>query len=719
MKRLVLFLFMVCATCVAMAQSVTLLPAPRSYASADKGFTINYKTKISCDKGAIPAGEYLASKLGIGTAMDGDIHLAIDSRLGSEEYQLSIFSEGITIVGGDYGGVFNGVTTLLQLMPVEVYSSNLVLPCTVKGCVINDAPRYNHRGFMLDVCRTWMNKADLMSFIDLLAYHKINSLRLHLTDDEAWRIEIKSHPELAKVGGYRGVGSPVWARYGKWNKKWGGYYTQDDIRDIVAYAAQRNIEIIPEIDLPGHSHCLARVHPEVLCDTDHNSSAALGYDTRSVVCATNEANYTLIEDILGEVCALFPSKYIHVGGDEVDMSEWKRCPDCSAFMRRTNMYTTEELRDYFMLRLSEILEKNGKLMAVWGDAVSGDNLPMTTHVYGWESVDSCREVAAAGYPTIVMPGDYFYFDMKQSEHEAGHDWAAVFDLQKVYNFSPSAVGFTESEAKSIIGLEASFFSELYASHNPESPAYLHYMTFPRLLAFAEVAWIGVDVRNWNSFHKRVCRYYDKLDAMGVYYRLDAPKIEYADGRLSASVSDGSTLFYRQEGSSKVMRYMAPIATESPARYRFISRRGRAISPTAAVDEYFATITPRFDITSSMKDSWNFPFDKAENYGRIARTTRAADVGDWVMFTFETAISCRKMKVATGNFQLPRYIFEAGDVYVSYDGEEFEKVGVLENGAYVIENPSQPIKAVRIVCTSRGNGAEWVSIQPPTIYPVIK
>lgn len=718
MKKLILSIMLLCATCSVMAQSLTLLPAPRSFASADKGFVITHKTKISCDKGAIPAGEYLAGKLGIGTDMEGDIHLAIDSRLGREEYQLSVYAEGITIVGGDYGGVFNGVTTLLQLLPAEVYSSNLVLPCTVKGCVVKDAPRYKHRGFMLDVCRTWISKRDLMAYIDLLAYHKINSLRLHLTDDEAWRIEIKSHPELANVGGYRGGDSPVWPRYGNWGKKWGGFYSHEDIKEIVAYAAQRNIEIIPEIDLPGHSHCLASVHPEVLCDSDHDTSAALGHDTRSVLCATNEANYRLIEDVLREVCMLFPSKYIHVGGDEVDMSEWKKCPNCSAFMRRTNMYTTAELREYFMLRLSEILEKQGKRMAVWGDAVDCDNMPMSTRVYGWESVKSCRELAAAGYPTIVMPGEYFYFDMKQSEHEAGHDWAAIFDAEKVYNFSPSAVGFTEDEQKNILGLEASFFSELYASHNPENPAYLHYMTFPRLLAFAEVAWIGTDSRNWSSFHKRMRRYYDKLDAMGVYYRLDAPKVEYAEGKLSASVDDGSKLFYRQEGSNRVLQYMAPIATESPARYRFISRRGRAISPTAAVDEYFKTITPSFNITSSMTDSWQFSFDKAENYGRIARTTRAADVDDWVMFTFDRAVECRKMKVATGNFQLPRYIFERGDVYVSYDGEEFEKVGELKNGAYVIENPPMAIKAVRIVCTSRGNGASWVSIQPPTIYPVI-
>ncbi len=719
MRRLILLICMMCATIGAMAQTMSLIPAPRSYTSAAQGYDITYKTTICCDEGAIPAANYLADKLGIKVSSQGDIYLAIDDRLGAEAYQLSVYTDGIIIVGGDYGGVFNGVTTLLQLLPAEVYSSNLTLPCSVKGCAIEDAPRYEHRGFMLDVCRTWIDKEALLSYIDLLAYHKINSLRLHLTDDEAWRIEIKSHPELAKVGGYRGGDSPIWPRYGKWNKKWGGYYTQDDMREIITYAAQRNIEIVPEIDLPGHSLCLATIHPEVLCRYDHNTAAALGYDVRSVICPSNERNYKLLDDILREVSSLFPSEYIHVGGDEVDFSQWKRCPDCRAFMQRTNMSTTEELQAYFMLRLSEILEKYGKRMAIWDDVVNGNNMPVDTHVYGWQSVNRCRSVAAAGYPTIVMPGDYFYFDMKQSEHEPGHDWAAIFDMSKVYNFSPAAVGFTANEQKNIIGLEASFFSEAYASRNPESPAYLHYQTFPRLLAFAEVAWIGTDSRNWDGFHKRVVDYYDNLDAMGVYYRLEPPVVEYENGKLSASVSDESTLFYRQEGSDRTLRYLAPIATNTPAAYRFVSRRALAISPTVAVDDYFEVITPAFDITSSMSDRAQYSFDKAEGYGRIARTRRAATIGDWVMFTFAEPVECRSMKVATGNFQLPRYIFESGDVYVSYDGENFTLVGKLKAGAYVIENSPQPIKAVRIVCTSRGNGAEWVSIQPPTIYPVIK
>ena len=557
-----------------------------------------------------------------------------------------------------------------------------------------------------------------MEYIDLLALHKINNLRLHLTDDEAWRLEIKSHPELAEVGGFRGGDSPIWPRYGKWKERWGGYYTHDDMREIIAYAAVRNIEVIPEIDLPGHSLCMATMHPEILCNYEPNKSRAFGYDTRSAFCPTKEANYELLEDIIKEVCELFPTSYIHIGGDEVDMSQWRRCPDCQAFMRKNGMANESELQRYFMSRLTEILAKYGKQPAVWNEAIEGGKLADDTRVYGWEGIKECRTSAREGYSTVVMPGQYFYFDMKQTPREPGHDWAAIFDYTKVYNFTLAGVGFTDEESKNVLGFEASFFSEAYASRNPESARYLHYMTFPRLLALAEICWVDSDERDVDAFYTKMVRHYGKLDRMGVAYRLMPPKVEFANGMLSASTDDFSDIYYRREPMTTEMLYTEPIATDKPAEYSFVARRGEAMSPESGVAAHFKTITPPFTITSSMGDRENFSFEKAQGYGRLARTSRAADVGDWVEFTFDTPVRCRRMKVATGNFQLPRFIFENGYVELSYDGRTYERVGELECGMFFIEYPSRPIKSVRITCTSQGNGAEWVSIQPPTIWPML-
>lgn len=716
MKR-VLFVIMVMAHVAAFAHEPIIIPTPQSVTIAEGCYTISPKTTIfSSDIELQPLVDYCVAEIGLTkSSKHGDIELVIDDYLEAEEYRLIVSEEGIAIRGGDYGGLFNGVMTLLQLLPANVYNGGLTGSAEVVCCEISDSPRYEHRGFMLDVCRTWMDKEAVMNFIDLLAYHKINSLRLHLTDDEAWRLEIKSHPELAEVGGFRGGDSPIWPRYGKWNEKWGGYYTQEDMREIIAYAAVRNIEIIPEIDLPGHSLCMATMHPEILCDYTRTNSASYGYDTRSAFCASREENYELLADILGEVCELFPAEHIHIGGDEVDMSQWKRCSRCQALMRDNNMTNTAELQQYFMSRLTDILAQHGKKSAVWNEAIDGGKLSADTRVYGWEGIKECR-TAAANYSTIVMPGQFFYFDMKQSAREPGHDWAAIFDWTKVYDFTLASQGFTEGEQANVLGFEGSFFSEAYASRNPETPDYLHYQTFPRIVALAEVAWVDSDERDEAAFYAKMVEHYNRLDAMGITYRLMPPKVEYKDGALSASTDDGSRVFYRREPMDVEMLYTTPIITDKPAEYCFVSRRGEACSPEAGVASHFKTITPAFDITSSMNDSEKFSFDKAEGYGRIARTTRAGDVGDWVMFTFEQPVSCRRMKVATGNFQLPRYTFENGYVEVSYDGVNFERVGELDCGMFYIEYPARPIKAVRITCTSRGNGAEWVSIQPPTIWP---
>lgn len=718
--RLLTLITLLFAFCAVTAQEPTIIPTPRQYCSNGGEFTLNNDCKIGWTNDKLePIAHYLADYLQIEAEADGtDIVLGHLWEGADEEYSVEIGEHNILISGGDYGGVFNGVVTLLQLLPEEVYSHSLQLPATIECCTINDAPRYPHRGFMLDPCRTWITKEAIMDYIDLLALHKINNLRLHLTDDEAWRLEIKSHPELAEVGGFRGGDSPIWPRYGKWNERWGGYYTQDDMREIIAYAAVRNIEVIPEIDLPGHSLCMATMHPEILCNYEPNMSRAFGYDTRSAFCPTKEANYELLEDILKEVCELFPTSYIHIGGDEVDMSQWRRCQDCQAFIRKNGMANESELQRYFMSRLTEILAKYGKQPAVWNEAIEGGKLADDTRVYGWEGIKECRTSAREGYSTIVMPGQYFYFDMKQTPREPGHDWAAIFDYTKVYNFTLAGVGFTEEESKNVLGFEASFFSEAYASRNPESARYLHYMTFPRLLALAEICWVDSDERDVDAFYTKMVRHYDRLDRMGVAYRLMPPKVEFANGMLSASTDDFSDIYYRREPMTTEMLYTEPIATDKPAEYSFVARRGEAMSPEVGVAAHFKTVTPPFTITSSMGDRENFSFEKAQGYGRLARTSRAADVGDWVEFTFDTPVRCRRMKVATGNFQLPRFIFENGYVELSYDGRTYERVGELECGMFIIEYPSRPIKSVRITCTSQGNGAEWVSVQPPTIWPML-
>lgn len=714
--RSILFALVAMMSTSVVVANPAIIPTPKSYVAHEDKFRLVPSHTITASSTSLaPLASYLAKYLNVEVGTKGDIVLKIDAALKSEEYRLSVTTNRVEILGGDYGGVFNGVATLMQLLPADVYDG-LTPPATIACCKVEDAPCYAYRGFMLDVCRTWITKEAIMEYIDLLAYHKINKLRLHLTDDEAWRLEIKSHPELAKVGGFRGGDSPIWPRYGKWTEKWGGYYTQADMREIIEYAKVRNIEVIPEIDLPGHSLAMASMHPEILCNYTPNLESSFGYDTRSAFCVAKESNYALLHDIIREVCQVFDTKYIHIGGDEVETSQWKRCPDCQALMTKLGYTDPKQLQVYFMRRISDMLAEYGKKPAVWNEAIDGGKLPANTLVFGWMGVKECKLSAAKGYKTIVLPGQYFYFDMKQSKREPGHDWAAIFDWSKTYGVTLTSLGFSAEEQKNVAGFEASFFSEAYASRTPERADYLHYQTFPRMLSLSEISWVSSDSRNEKAFYEKMTEHYARLDVMGVAYRLMPPKVTFENGVLSAKCDDGSTIYVQNVVTNVGEVYTKPIATTKPERYVFVSRRGNATSPEAAVDGYFRTLMPQFTITSSMPQHATMTFAKAQGYGRLARTSRTCEVDDWVQFTFTQPVVCRRMQVATGNFQLPRFIFEQGYAEVSYDGKTFVRLGNLENGMYIIENPSQPIKAVRLVCTSRGNGAKYVSIQPPTIYP---
>lgn len=708
------------------AAAENIVPAPRDYEKRNGVFTILTTTKITHYPELRSLAKYLAEYLPLSVReyngeAGGDIVLRLNKNLADEEYRLSVSEQGIVVEGGAYGGAFNGVETLLQLLPAKVYSGDMPLPAMVGCCVVADAPRFAYRGFMLDVSRTWMTAGEVKRFISVLAHHKINKLHLHLSDDEGWRVEILSHPELAEVGGFRGGGSPVAAIYGKWGERYGGYYTQQELRDIVGYAAQRNMEIIPEIDLPGHSRDMARVMPEVLCDYAPSLSLSNGYDTRNVLCAAKESNYALLKDILGEVASIFPSPYLHIGGDEVDFSQWMSCPDCKALMQAEGLTGGEELQAYFMGRVAAIIEGLGKVPCVWNEAVAGGRFTRASQVYGWESIAAARKAAADGYPTVVMPGQYFYFDMRQSRREDGHIWAAIFDARQCYSFDFEEQGFTADEMRNVLGVEASFFSELYLSHRDMEPDYLYYMTYPRICSLSEVGWCDGS-RSWDDFYGRLTAgHYSRLAAMGVGFRLFPPKVAYADGVLTASTDDRSRLYYTVIGEDEGTEheYTGPIATDKPQLYAFRSRFGGAVSPEAGVEARFRMSQPKVAVTSSIPPSTKYPYTNAASYdGRIAYTGRTCMAGDWILFTFEEPVRCRRMEIRTGYVQLPRNIFEQGYMEVSEDGETFRRVCDLENGIGVVDNPRHAIKAVRVVSTKDGNGAAFVTLQSPWVYPVL-
>lgn len=716
MKLRLLCLLLICAA------TVRAQPAPGHITTAAGSFVFGPETTVMADRELLPLAGYLSEYLGRPVAREAagasSIVLIIDERPGArpEQFTLRISPEFIVVSGNDYGGIFNGIQRLLRLLPPEVYTRQGIADGFSVACAtIEDAPRFTYRGMMLDVARTWIDPLKVKHYIDLLSFHNINKLHLHLSDDEGWRIEIRSHPELAEIGGFRGGDSPVRPVYGKWDEKYGGYYTQAEMRDLVAYAALRNVEIIPEIDLPGHSRCIASVRPEIRCNYPPDTVSTNGYDYRSAWCVAREQNYALLADILGELCELFPSEYIHIGGDEVDLSQWERCPDCRALMRRRGMTDPHRLEDLFMERTTAILAAHGKRAGVWNEAVRTGTLSRDSRVYGWENSKAALDAVAKGYPTVVMPAEYFYFDMRQSPHEDGHDWAAVFDAKKTYGFDFADKGFSPERMRNVLGLQGSFFSEAYVSHAPETTDYLDYMLFPRVCALSRLAWSGND-EGWDTYYKELrTEHYDRMAAMGIRFRLFPPKVAYKDGTFTVTTDDGSEIYYLEGDSPQEHRYTGPLRTDKPHRYRFFTRYKTGRSPFAAHKSYYRTVAPAVTITTSMGESSRFPYTNAAQYRGISRTRRACRQRDWILYTFDQPVRCREMFLQTGNRQLPKTILTTGYAEVSYDGTTFSRWADLEKGAVTLRC-DRPVKAVRLISTCDDNGTPYVTIQPPQIKP---
>ena len=728
MKRLLLAMAIIFAVaCSApkseVAAEVAIIPQPLSLVQHDKSFTITPATTLVCDAAELApivayTKEYLVLQSAESAPESNYIALSLDNSLAEEEYHLSVSTESVKIVAGGYGGAFNGVQTLFQLLPSEVYTKQMQLPATVQGCEVQDRPKFAYRGFMLDVARTFMEKENVLRYIDYIAYHKINKLHWHLVDNQGWRVEIKSHPDLAKVGGFRGGDSPLRAALGKWNEKYGGYYTQEEIKEVVAYAAQRNIEVIPEIDLPGHSEALLRIYPQMLCNYTHDKLDVNGnYDSRGVVCATKESNYRLLEEILAEVCALFPSEHFHIGGDEVNMSQWKKCPDCSAWLRKRGYTDGHKLEDMFVGRIQAILAKYGKVPSVWNEAAFGGGLSKKALVHGWKSAKVCKEVMMKGYRTIFMPQEFFYFDMRQSDHETGPVWGGAFDLRKTYSFDFVKQGFSPEEVALVEGFEAAYWSESFLSQGGDkSLDFIEYQTFPRLCALSEQAW-GKNGGEWEEFHNRLyTRHYDRMADMGLNFRITPPTVKYEDGLLSVEKFDNSTIYYRDDSNGKVRKYKKAIRTDKPAKYLFWAEYRGAKSPEVAHKSHYKTIQPKVKLTSSIPDDPKRGYDRVAKYVNRMDTQRTCHAGDWLLFEFEEPVECRKIKFYAGYFASPSRLFPSGYLEVSEDGTTFERVAELNEVGHVeLINP-RPFKAARIVATSTYVGGSYIRIGSPEIYP---
>ncbi len=500
-----------------LAFSAAAQPAPGPMIPREGAFVFGPATALAADEALLPLAHYAAEYLGRPVRQQmtgtGAVVLTLEPGEPSEAYRLEIAPDYIRIGATSPGGAFNGLQALFRLLPPEVYAQQGIPDGTALACgIAADRPKYSYRGMMLDVARTWVEVPMLKRFINLLSYHNINKLHLHLADDDGWRIQIKSHPELAEVGGFRGGDSPVAPVYGKWSEKYGGYYTQDEMRSLIEYAALRNIEIIPEIDLPGHSRCIGSVRPEIRCNYPPDTVTTAGTDYRSAWCVAREENYVLLEEILGEICELFPSPYIHIGGDEVSGQAWASCPKCRARMEREGLGSAQELQAYAIRRIGRFLEARGRKLVGWDEILDSGPMPDAA-VMSWRGEEGGRRAAALGHDVIMCPGSHCYLDGFQDNPEREPQaFTGYLPLAKVYSYDPAPAALSGREH--IIGVQANLWTEYIPT-----PSQAEYMLYPRMFALAEVAWSAPETKDYADFRRRALRFCDRARRQG-YHTFD-------------------------------------------------------------------------------------------------------------------------------------------------------------------------------------------------------
>jgi hexosaminidase len=566
-----LSVFFALAMSIGNAGTPSLIPIPAEMTVQSGDFTLQADTPILADSASMATAQFLTKQLNKSTGYrlmpqtpgndvgaPGGILLAIDAgqtNLGTEGYTLTVTTNAVAIRAATSAGLFYAVQTLLQLLPPQVLGSQPVtsLAWTVPCVQIEDQPRFPWRGYMLDVSRHFFTKQEIETILDVMAQRKMNLFHWHLVDDHGWRIEIKKYPKLTEVGAWRkdigfNLDPQASTTYGP-DGRYGGFYTQDDIREIVAYATARHITVLPEIEMPGHSLAALTAYPEFGCvGKTFAIPAQLGiFD--GIYCTGEAGSYEFLQNVLTEVFQLFPCSYIHIGGDEVPTNNWAACPRDQAVIKREGLKDASQLESYFIRRMAKFIEAHGHTLVGWSEIMHGGLAPGAV-VMDW--IGGGAEAARAGHDVVMASSKSLYLCYYPSLDRPPQlrAYREYLPLQQVYAYEPIPANLEAQYQSHILGAEACVWTPDIAGMRDAEE-----MTFPRLSAVAEVVWSPASSRNWNDFSRRLPAEYQRLDACGIHYWRDRG-VEI--GRWSP----------RQIGAADtVLQWEATPAVTVPGKYR--------------------------------------------------------------------------------------------------------------------------------------------------------
>ena len=634
---------------------------------------------------------------------------------GAEGYHLFVMPNEIQIIALTDTGVFYALQTLRQLMPVDFGQkkrrdiNSIEIPCIR----ISDKPRFAWRGMNLDCCRHFMDVDFILRYIELLAYHKMNVLHWHLTEDQGWRIEIKKYPELTRVGAWRKEDD---------GSIYGGYYTQKDIRLVLAHAAERYITVVPEIEMPGHALAALASYPQLSCTGGPFEVEKRWGVFNDIYCAGNDSVFIFLHDVLTEVMDLFPSKYIHIGGDEAPKVRWEACPKCQARMKAENVKSEEELQGYFNRRIEKFLNAHGRQLIGWDEILEGGLSPGST-VQSWRGIEGGIEAAMQGHDAIMSPTSHCYFDYSTTNT----------NLEKVYSFEPIPEDLPVYKRHHIIGAECCMWTEVAPQEVIDS------RVFPRLCALCEVMWSYPAGRSFKEFHGRLQTHYKRLDAMDVQYGYERDPIKLTTlfdktkNEFIAFVEHGQpglTMYYTIDGTepdTNSAQYREPVILKTTAEIRVAAIRvgsGKTAVESRKVCRHKA-LGKEYTITfpyskkyvaggdSNMTDGLRGTYSYRDN---LFQGYEGVDFEAIVNLGKKTKIS----KVCVGTLQSTgAWIYHPLklEVFVSADAEKWKKVGEVRNTIPQTDSGTsvqdltvcfkdQKAKFVKVYCSAMHQNPDW-------------
>jgi len=676
------------------------------------------------------------------------VQLSTDVSLPEEAYNLKVTENQVIIYASGHNGFLYGLETIRQLLPVSIESKNVVsnMNWDIPNVEIKDSPRFKWRGFMLDVSRHFFDKDYVMETIDQLALLKMNTLHLHLVDDQGWRIEIKKYPKLTEVGGFR-----VDQEDKPWNARptpelgkettYGGFYTQEDIKEIVAYAESRGITVVPEIEMPAHVMSAIAAYPELSCFQKPIMVPSGGvWPITEIYCPGKETTFEFLENVLLEVMELFPSRYIHVGGDEATKTNWEKCPDCKKRIQVEGLENVEELQSYFIRRMERFLSSKGRTLLGWDEILEGGLAPGAT-VMSWRGVKGGLEASEAGHDVVMTPNSHCYFDYYQGDQDAEPlAWGGNLPLSKVYQFDPVVEGMSEEQGNHVLGGQANLWTEYVPTK-----AQAEYMTYPRLAALAEAVWSSKDNRNWDDFSNRVSSLFQRYGIMGVNYAKSAyqvtteTSVNTENGVISIALKSEfpqADIRFSLDGSditSASKKYSAPVDIDWTTNIKAqVFKDGE---PVGAIFEktikYHKAVGKPVTYINKYHDSYK----GAEDLGmvNVVRGSKNFHDGQWqgwldndmeLVIDMESPTELEKISVGALENQGSGIYFPIQvEVFLSDDGKTFRSAGSVKreyaanNGSelrdFVIEIGKQTARYIKVKATNLGTaptgGGSWMFI----------